>query len=40
MPKKMKPKRKAAKPGRKELRLVIPDAQAALDRLLRKKPAR
>lgn len=33
-----KPPRKAAKRGPKEERLIIADPQAALDKLLKKKP--
>jgi hypothetical protein len=40
MPKKPKPKRKKSKPGPEEERLIITgDPQAAIDKLLRKKPA-
>jgi len=38
MAKRPKPKRKTAKRGPKEDRLRIPDVQAALDKLLKKKP--
>ena len=36
---KKKPKRKTGKVGRPAERLVIADPQAALDKLLKKKPA-
>jgi hypothetical protein len=38
MAKRPKPKRKGAKRGPKEERLIITDAAAALDKLLKKKP--
>jgi hypothetical protein len=37
MAKRPKPRRKGAKRGPKEERLVIPDVQAVLDKLLKKK---
>jgi hypothetical protein len=38
MPKKPKTKRKKSKPGPREERLIISDPQAALSKLLKKKP--
>jgi hypothetical protein len=40
MSKRPKPKRKGAKRGPKEERLIIPDVQAALDRILKAKPTK
>jgi len=40
MSKRPRPKRKGAKRGPKEERLVICDIRAALDKLLKKTPAR